>query len=132
MNHRQWKKNFKKQHGRNPYWFEDKRERQRRGSSAIITGCYKGIGALYDGIQNAMPYLREGLNQFATAATKAANEVAKSFTQVFDCFQLPEQDEMPSRNEFLQARMYCCEPLMENAIVQITEPKNTQEEKDGV
>ena len=28
--------------------------------------------------------------------------------------------------------MYCCEPLMENAIVQITEPKNTQEEKYGV
>ena len=107
-------------------------ELQRRESSAIITGCYKGIGALYVGIQNAMPYLREELNQFATTATKAANEVAKSFTQVFDCFQLPELEKHPDRNEFLQARMYCCEPLMENAIVQITEPKNTQEEKYGV
>ncbi len=26
MNHRQWKKNFKKKHGRNPYEWEDKKK----------------------------------------------------------------------------------------------------------
>lgn len=29
MNHRQWKKNFKKNHGRNPYEWEDKKKRRK-------------------------------------------------------------------------------------------------------
>lgn len=132
MTHRQWKKNFKKKHHRNPFWFEDKRERQRREASAVITAYSKTLCALNDGIQNAMPYLHEGLDRFVKAAIKAANEVSKSFTRAFDCFQLPEMDEIPSRNEFLQARFYCCEPLMENAIIRIAEPKNTTEESDEI
>ena len=130
MTHRQWKKNFKKKHHRNPFWFEDKRERQKREASAIITGYSKCIGALYDGIQNAMPYLREGLDRFARAATKAANEVSKAFTRAFDL--LPEPEKIPDRNEFLQARMHYGEPLMENAIIRIAEPKNTTEESDEI
>lgn len=122
MTHRQWKKNFKKKHHRNPFWFEDKRERQRRQASAIITGYSKYIGALYYGIQNAMPYLREGLDRFAIAVTKAANEVSKAFTRAFDL--LPEPDEIQERNELLQARMmHYGEPLMENAIIRIAEQK---------
>lgn len=130
MTHRQWKKNFKKKHHRNPFWFEDKRERQQRQASAIITGYSKCIGAIYDGIQNSIPYLREGLDRFAKAATKAANEASKAFTRAFDL--LPELDEIPERNEFLQARFNYCEPLMENAIIQIAEPKNTTEESDEI
>lgn len=136
MTHRQWKKNFKKKHHRNPFWFEDKRERQRRKASAIITGYSKCIGALYDGIQNAMPYLREGLDRFAMAATKAANEASKAFTRAFDLLpelpELPEPEKIPDRNEFLQARMYYGEPLMGNAIIRIAEPKNTTEESDEI
>ena len=124
MTHRQWKKNFKKKHHRNPFWFEDKRERQKREASAIITGYSKCIGALYYGIQNAMPYLREGLDRFAMAATKAANEVSKAFTRAFD--------QIPDRNEFLQARMHYGEPLMKNAIIRIAEPKNNTEESDEI
>lgn len=132
MTHRQWKKNFKKKHHRNPFWFEDKRERQKRKDDAIIIGYSKTIGALYDGIQNAMPYLREGIDRFARAATKAVNEVTKSVTRAFDCIQFPEPVEISSRDAFLQARMYYGEPLMENAIIRIAEPKNTTEESDEI
>lgn len=132
MTHRQWKKNFKKKHHRNPFWFEDKRERRKSPAGDLLTTYSKFAAGLQIAIENAMPYLREGLDRFAMAATKAANEVAKSVTRAFDCIQLPEPEKIPDRNEFLQARMHYCEPLMENAIIRIAEPKNTTEESDEI
>lgn len=35
MNHRQWKKNFKKSHGRNPSCWEDKKKKIRYDSQVI-------------------------------------------------------------------------------------------------
>lgn len=132
MTHRQWKKNFKKKHHRNPFWFEDKRERRKSPAGDLLTTYSKFAAGLQIAIENAMPYLREGLDRFAMAATKAANEVTKSVTRAFDCIQFPEPVEISSRDAFLQARMYYGEPLMENAIIRIAEPKNTTEESDEI
>lgn len=36
MNHRQWKKNFKKKHGRNPYKYEDKKYKYKSIAKCFI------------------------------------------------------------------------------------------------
>ena len=43
MNYRQWKKNYKKQHGHNPPANEDKRKiKKHEGGSGILQGYWRG------------------------------------------------------------------------------------------
>ena len=55
-----------------------------------------------------------------------------AFEKVFGWIQFPEPLEIQSRNEFRQAWFHYFEPLMENAIIRISEPKNTTEESDEI
>lgn len=62
MNHRQWKKKFKKAHGRNPYYWEDRKKvppknfasdladsliALEKGVRTIISGFYAGLGRAF-------------------------------------------------------------------------------------
>ena len=60
MNHRQWKKKFKKIHGRNPYTWEDKRKAEK----AFIA---------------ELPNLSKAVSDFAQNACKAIGRFYKAF-----------------------------------------------------
>lgn len=64
MNHRQWKKNFKKTHGRNPYMSEDKKK------------SFKAFMIAY-------PELGKTLKDFAENFTKALGRVYQAIGDIF-------------------------------------------------
>lgn len=70
MNYRQWKKNYKKQHGYNPPMEEDKRQ-QRKAAS-------KAIPALSETLKNIVPILTEGMAIYFETLSKASAQVAKN------------------------------------------------------
>lgn len=63
MNHRQWKKNFKKVHGRNPNCWEDKRKRIRYDATVLIGAINEMPSLLARACANACEALSQG---FAT------------------------------------------------------------------
>lgn len=73
MNHRQWKKNFKKQHGRNPYWFEDKkRVRNTPQARAICRALGSAINILQEQFVPALSKAIAELSQVCVEAGRAA------------------------------------------------------------
>lgn len=66
MNHRQWKKKFKKVHGRNPFFFEDKKNKAHnlylafRNLSPSLT---KAIGDISRGFKEALYQLGESISE---------------------------------------------------------------------
>lgn len=79
MNHRQWKKKFKKIHGRNPNCWEDKRKRIRYDALALIDAI------------NEMPRL------FARACANVCEVLSQGFASVSKCMK--EVAETYGRNE---------------------------------
>lgn len=73
MNYRQWKKKFKKEHGRNPYITEDKRKRNKAAVDAL---CNIDWAALYDGMQQA-------INRLAPAVFSAVATFSKALSTAF-------------------------------------------------
>lgn len=57
MNHRQWKKNFKKKHGRNPTVYEDKKLRNKYMTKELQLV----LQDFSDALMNAMSQLAHGL-----------------------------------------------------------------------
>ena len=76
MNHRQWKKNFKKSHGRNPSCWEDKRKKIRYDSRVIGDALAK-IPKL---VAEAYGTLFRGLSVACEVASKAVREIEDSCT----------------------------------------------------
>ena len=54
MNHRQWKKKFKKAHGRNPYYWEDRKKAPPKIFSSdladSLTALEKGVRTFFSGL----------------------------------------------------------------------------------
>lgn len=75
MNHRQWKKRFKKIHGRNPNCWEDKRKRIRYDFSVLIDAINDIPRLFARACANACEVLSQG---FATVS-KHMKEVAETY-----------------------------------------------------
>lgn len=60
MNHRQWKKNFKKIHDRNPSCWEDKRKKIRYDASVLADAINEMPRLLARACANACEILSEG------------------------------------------------------------------------
>ena len=60
MNHRQWKKKFKKTHGRNPSCWEDKRKKIRYDASVLADVFNTAPRLLAKAYANACEILSEG------------------------------------------------------------------------
>ena len=78
MNHRQWKKNFKKIHGRNPNCWEDKRKRIRYLGS-IYVGAIKEIPSL---VARACANVCEVLSQGFETVSERMKNVAETYEQM--------------------------------------------------
>ena len=62
MNHRQWKKKFKKEHGRNPSIFEDKKKANYKYAVALKEmDIQEIVDNVCNGLKSAMEVLREGI-----------------------------------------------------------------------
>lgn len=61
MNHRQWKKKFKKTHGRNPSCWEDKRKRIRYDAKVLVGAISEMPSLLARACANACEALRQGV-----------------------------------------------------------------------
>ncbi len=72
MNHRQWKKNFKKKHGRNPYWFEDKKSVRRTQARAFGRALGSAINIIQEQFVPALSKAITGLSQVFVEAGRAA------------------------------------------------------------
>ena len=95
MNYRQWKKKFKKEHGRNPYITEDKRKRNKAAAAAL---CNIDWVALHDGMQQAInrlaPALFSAVATFSKALSAAfgnAAEAAENIAERYEALQEHEE-----------------------------------------
>jgi hypothetical protein len=77
MNHRQWKKNFKKVHGRNPNCWEDKRKRIRYKTSVLIDALNE-IPRL---VARACANVCEVLSQSFATLSERMKDVAETYGQ---------------------------------------------------
>lgn len=75
MNHRQWKKNFKKVHGRNPNCWEDKRKKVRYDASVFIDAINEMSRLLAKACANACEMLSDGF----AAVSECMKEVAETY-----------------------------------------------------
>lgn len=75
MNHRQWKKNFKKIHGRNPNYWEDKRKKIRYDALALIDAINELPRLFARACANACEALSQG---FATLS-ESMKDVAENY-----------------------------------------------------
>lgn len=73
MNHRQWKKKFKKIHGRNPYYWEDRRVKSKTMRYSLEEMC-EAINdlpkILAEILADAVEALSDGLANIAEALRK--------------------------------------------------------------
>ena len=73
MNHRQWKKNFKKQHGRNPYWFEDKK----RVGNTLAREFGRALGSTINILQEQLvPAISKAITELSQACIEAGRAAA--------------------------------------------------------
>ena len=98
MNYRQWKKKFKKEHGRNPYITEDKRKRNKAAAAALSNIDW---AALYDGMQQAInrlaPALFSAVATFSKALSAAFGNAAEAAETIAERYEtLQEHDEYNS------------------------------------
>ena len=80
MNHRQWKKKFKKNHGRSPYWFEDKKAKKPpiEIDFAKMVEAIKAIpSALYNALAHAMRLMGDCFGHMAKDFENIASELEK-------------------------------------------------------
>lgn len=75
MNHRQWKKKFKKSHGRNPTCWEDKRKRIRYDALALIDAINEIPRLFASALANTCEVLSEGFAK----VSKSMKEVAETY-----------------------------------------------------
>ena len=62
MNHRQWKKKFKKEHGRNPSIFEDKKKADYALAVALKEmDIQEALDNVCNGFKSVLEVLREGI-----------------------------------------------------------------------
>lgn len=74
MNHRQWKKKYKKQHGHNPPIEADSKKRAR----LII----KLLPSMIDALNDFVPQFFKALEQAARVAVVALEEMADGFCEI--------------------------------------------------
>lgn len=72
MNHRQWKKKFKKVHGRAPYFWEDRRTKSKLPDMSF------NLGEMYEAIGNIAKTFVEALADTAEALSDAFANIAEA------------------------------------------------------
>lgn len=87
MNYRQWKKNYKKQHGYNPPMSEDKRQQAKKLKKALRRAklvmkdfrkaLFNGVAAIFEGIGGAFKAAGEASKNIADSFTSATEAVDK-------------------------------------------------------
>lgn len=78
MNYRQWKKNYKKKHGYNPPFEEDKRQ-QAKAASSVYSAAGELVKRLAPALLNAMGTFFDALSAAFNGAGKVAGEMADSY-----------------------------------------------------
>jgi len=72
MNHRQWKKNFKKKYGRNPIGAEDKRNKTKNDLSIeSISALITSIPDILNNIHNAFGIFFKNIGELCIATSDA-------------------------------------------------------------
>ena len=72
MNHRQWKKDIKKKHGRNPVWTEDKRNKTKNDLSIdALSTLIQSIPDITNKIQNAFGMFFKNIGESCLAMSDA-------------------------------------------------------------
>lgn len=79
MNHRQWKKNYKKQYGYNPPAYMDKRKRRKARAQQSLP-C---AGISVEQITQAMATFTEAMATFTEAVFTAAGNMCNALAQAF-------------------------------------------------
>lgn len=74
MNYRQWKKNYKKQHGYNPPMKEDKRKQRKAAAQEASIA----IPVIIETFKNMIPALTEGMAIYFESLSEASAQVAKN------------------------------------------------------
>ena len=81
MNHRQWKKNFKKNHGRNPYEWEDKKKRRKsflgKLDAAKISAAFLEMGQV-------LSRTCEIIADYMTRTSRAVANAVEAFKETYN------------------------------------------------
>lgn len=79
MNHRQWKKNYKKRYGYNPPAYMDKRKRRKARAQQSLP-C---AGISVEQITQAMATFTQAMATFTEAVLTAAGSICNALAQMF-------------------------------------------------
>lgn len=77
MNHRQWKKKFKKAHGRNPYYWEDRKKAPLKNFSSDLADSLTALGK----------GVRTFISDFYTGLGRAFKRMGEAFTEIGEAFE---------------------------------------------
>lgn len=86
MNHRQWKKNFKKQYGRNPYLYED-RKRMAKYRARKFNSLWEQIGLATNEVMVA---ISKTVKEYTPKLVKAAAETTERMRLAMDELYKPQ------------------------------------------
>lgn len=82
MNHRQWKKKFKKEHGRNPYPHEDKRYIARVTAKELLIALDYVSTNVMPGLSTALEKLGESIGEVVAKVCEVVSECANKIADI--------------------------------------------------
>ena len=86
MNHRQWKKRFKKIHGKNPSLWEDKKRLAKfkaKGIQQLILRYPEIVNQIAEAIPAVFERIAEALVEFSNALSRAAENIAETSRRIW-------------------------------------------------